>query len=154
MNAQTQTASARLLRSREHLRSSLQAAAAPAMAGVSGAAGAADCAGAPTGPTWLDALKNNPGARILIDVVRHWWAEHPLRLAAVVAAAAATAALKPLAQRHPLGLVAGAAVVGGLIVWCRPWRWAKPALLAGLLPQLMLAAVRAAPIKPDSASAP
>jgi hypothetical protein len=144
MSAVLQTPSERLARSREQLRLSLQAA--PALVADIDGTGAAS-----TAPTWLDALKSNPGTRVVIDVVSHWWAKHPLRLAAIVATTAATAAIKPIAQRHPLGLVAGAAVLGILIAWCRPWRWSRPALLAGLLPQLLLAAVRAAPPQSDPA---
>lgn len=144
MSSVLQTPSQRLARSREQLRLALQAAPAR-VAGIEGPGAAS------TAPTWLDALKSNPGTRIVFDGVSHWWARHPLRLAAIVATSAASAAIQPIAQRHPLGLVAGAAVLGGLIVWCRPWRWSRPALLAGLLPQLLLAAVRAAPPQPDPA---
>lgn len=31
-------------------------------------------------------------------------------------------ALRPVAQRHPLALVGGAAAAGALLVWARPWR--------------------------------
>lgn len=51
-------------------------------------------------------------------------------------------ALRPAARRHPLGLVAGAVLVGGLLAWSRPWRWAfRPGLLNGLCRQLVRDAV-------------
>ncbi len=138
---------ARLAQSREQLRIALQgptAAAAP---------GGGQRAASKT-PAWLDALQSSPGVRIVIDAASQWWARHPLRAAATVATVAATAAVHPIAQRHPFGLVAGAAMFGGLVVWCRPWRWSKPALLAGVLPQLLLAAVRAVPLRHDRQRAP
>lgn len=43
-----------------------------------------------------------------------------------------------LVRRHPLGSVALAALLGGLLVRGRPWRWAlKPELWSALLPALM-----------------
>jgi hypothetical protein len=61
----------------------------------------------------------------------------PLHIAGMVARDAVEAAVQPLAQRNPLGLVLGAAIVGGALVWSRPWRWLlTPALLATVLPQL------------------
>jgi hypothetical protein len=50
--------------------------------------------------------------------------------------------LRPAARRHPLGLVAGAVLVGGLLVWSRPWRWAFRAVpFNGLCRQLVRDAV-------------
>ena len=132
MSEATQTPSDRLARSREQIRLSLQ----PPPAKATGSQ-----KGSPKSP-WIDTLKANPGTRVFIDVIGHWWDKHPLRTVASVAAMAATAGLKPVAQRHPWSLMAGAAALGSLIVWCRPWRWSRPALLAGLLPQLLLAAVK------------
>ena len=61
----------------------------------------------------------------------------PLHIAGMVARDAVEAAVQPLAQRNPLWLVLGAAIVGGALVWSRPWRWLlTPALLATVLPQL------------------
>lgn len=142
MNTDSPSPTERLLRSREKLRRELHASA-PAAAGPATASS--------TAPGWFGALKGHPGARIVIDIVENWWARHPLHLTTIVATTAATAAITPIAQKHPLGLVAGAAAVGALIVWCRPWRWSGPTLLAGVLPQLLLAAVRAAPARPDRA---
>ena len=75
-----------------------------------------------------------------------WWEHHPLRLAGTIAAQTADAMVKSTAQRHPLGLVMGALVFGGLLVLSRPWRWLfKPALLVAVLPQLVKKVVTRVP---------
>ena len=64
---------------------------------------------------------------------------NPLRIAGSLAADAVQSAVQPMARRHPLGLVLGAAVAGGMVAWSRPWRWAlTPALIATVLPQLVI----------------
>lgn len=135
------TAAERLAHSRERLRQ--------AMRGTSAAPGAAkdpNVAGSAT--IWLEILKLNPAARIVIAAVSAWWAQHPLHVAGTAAAATAKAAVQPMADRHPLGLVLGALMLGGLLAWSRPWRWAlKPALFAGLVPQLVSQALAQAPIQ-------
>jgi hypothetical protein len=61
----------------------------------------------------------------------------PLHIAGLFARDAVEAAVQPLAQRNPLGMVLGAALAGGFLMWSRPWRWLlTPALLATVLPQL------------------
>ena len=88
--------------------------------------------------TWLAALQSLPGVGPLIDRALRWWAPHPLRQAAGMLGTAAQAAVRPVAQKHPLALVLGAAVVGGLLVVSRPWRLLiTPALLASLAPRLV-----------------
>jgi hypothetical protein len=90
-----------------------------------------------SGQAWAHSLRTLPGAPVVMDAVQAWWAQHPLRVVGLVAANATMTALRPAAQRHPLGLVAGALLAGALLAWSRPWRWlVKPALFAGLLPQL------------------
>ncbi len=100
----------------------------------------------------LSMRKSKPEPResggMVADALHDWWAQHPWHVAATVAADAAKAAVQPVAQRHPIALVVGAVVVGGLIVWARPWRGIlKPALLAGLLPQLVSKAVAHLPVE-------
>ena len=137
MSAMLQTPSARLARSREQLRLAL---ADPMAAPAAGANTHADDA-----PGTFEKYKAIPGVAIVIEALGNWWAKHPLRLAAIVTARAASAVAKPVAQRHPLGLVVGAFLVGGAIAWSRPWRWGlRPALFAGLVPQLILSAMRPA----------
>jgi hypothetical protein len=95
---------------------------------------------------WLDSLKSTPGAGIVIEAAGLWWAQHPLRVASMLTADAVKSLAKTTAQRHPLGLVAGGLVLGGLIAWSRPWRVLQtPALLAGMLPQLLTKALSLVP---------
>lgn len=100
----------------------------------------------------LSMRKSKPAPResggVVADALHDWWSQHPWRVAGMVAADAAKAAVQPVAQRHPIALVVGAVVVGGLVVWARPWRGAlKPALLAGLLPQLVSKAIAHLPVE-------
>lgn len=96
----------------------------------------------------LDALMSIPGAGIVVEAVRGWWSQHPLHLATLVAADATRTFVRPFARRNPFVLVAGAVAVGGLIFWLKPWRgFLRPALLAGLLPQLVSRAVAHVPIE-------
>lgn len=86
----------------------------------------------------LDGLKSIRGAGVVVQAVSSWWAQHPLRLASMLAAGAVKAVLQPVAQRNPLGLILATAVLGGVLVWIRPWRWIpKSVLFAGLLPQIV-----------------
>lgn len=108
----------RLARSRERLRQALQ---------DSRPAPPADSASL----SWLDGLKLLPGFDVVLIAVRAWWGQQPLRQAGENLAAAAQAALSPVAQRAPLWLLAGAAAAGGLLVWLRPWRWLPAAAVLG-----------------------
>jgi hypothetical protein len=118
----------RLALSRERLRLAMRGRSA-SRAGASPADGSAS--------SLLANLKTIPGTGLLIEAVAQWWAQHPLRLASMVAAEAAGAVVRPMARRNPLGLMLGALLVGGLLAWSRPWRWLlTPALLAGLVPQV------------------
>ncbi len=78
--------------------------------------------------------------------IHEWWAQHPLRLVSDVTIDTAKTLVQPLAQRHPVALVAGAAAVGALLVWSQPWRWLlTPALVAGLLPKVISHALNRTP---------
>ena len=97
-------------------------------------------------PGWLQGLRSIPGSEVLIEALQSWWAQHPLRVAGTVAADAANAVMRPLAQRHPMGLALAALVLGGVLVRSRAWRWfLTPALFAGLLPQLFSKAMALVP---------
>ena len=105
--------------------------------------------GAPTElPQWLQDLTQMPVVAAVLDAVRQWWGHHPLRLAALVAGDAGKSVIGPIAQRHPLKLVLGAVLVGGVLAWWRPWRRVvTPALLAGLLPQIMSKVLSNVPVQ-------
>lgn len=99
-------------------------------------------------PAWLATLKSIPGADVMIDAGMAWWAQHPFRTACLVAAEAAKTIVQPMAKRHPLGLILVAALVGGVLVKTRPWRWLlTPALFAGLMPRLLSRAVAKMPVR-------
>ncbi len=118
------TPSVRLSQSREHLRQALH-----------GTPASAPSTRAPA--PWWSELRALPAASVIIDAVQAWWALHPLNATVRVVASTTLDVVRPLARRHPLLAVLGAFVLGGLLVWSRPWRWAlKPALFAGLLPQV------------------
>jgi hypothetical protein len=86
---------------------------------------------------WMDSLAAMPGGTVMLEALRIWWEKHPLHIAAGLAAGAAKATLKPMANRYPLRLVFAAFVVGAIFVGSRPWRWIfKPAILMGFLPQI------------------
>jgi hypothetical protein len=96
----------------------------------------------------MGALMSIPGAGVLVEAVRGWWSQHPLHLATLVAADATRTMVRPLARRNPFVLIAGALVVGGLVLWLMPWRgFVRPALLAGLLPQSISRAVAHVPME-------
>lgn len=95
----------------------------------------------------LDRLKALPAVNIVIEAIEDWWSQHPLRTASHVAAEASRRLATPIAERHPLALVAAAAALGALLVLTRPWRWIlRPALLAGLVPAVLARAFRELPI--------
>lgn len=79
---------------------------------------------------------------IVREVIGEWWAEHPLHASATLAFKASRTAIVPLVRRHPAAVLSGAAVVGAMIVWARPWRWLlRPALVAGIASQLAARAI-------------
>lgn len=89
-----------------------------------------------------------PGAGVVIDAVRHWWAQHPMHFAGTVAGHATRTLVGPMARRNPFTLVLLAMAAGGLLVWLKPWRGIlKPALLAGLMPQIVSRAIAHVPLE-------
>jgi hypothetical protein len=89
-------------------------------------------------PSWADCLTTDPALRMLLQTLATWLAKHPLQNAVSMVSLAAREMLRPMAQRNPLGLVLGAAAIGGALVLAKPWRWISvPTLATGLLPQLV-----------------
>jgi hypothetical protein len=102
-----------------------------------------------TGPrAWLERLRDQPSIAIVIDALQSWWSHHPMRALVHVASEATNAVAKPIAQHNPVALVVAAGLLGIVLAWSRPWRWAlKPALFAGLMPQLVSRVVANLPIE-------
>lgn len=98
--------------------------------------------------TIVDRLQSLPGAGLVIDTLEHWWSQHPLHTAGVVAGEASRNFVAPIARKNPYALVLGSVVVGAAFALSRPWRWLfRPALLVGLLPQLATQALKRMPIE-------
>ncbi len=94
-------------------------------------------------------LKETPATRTVVQGVDDWANHSALPGIAVMAADAANAALRPIAQRTPLRLVLVAAAVGGMLAWSRPWRRiVTPALMAAVLPRLVSQILQRGPRPP------
>ena len=94
-----------------------------------------------------DRVKSWPGAALVIETLEHWWAEHPLHTAGVLAEEASRRLVGPIARKNPYAVVIGSVVVGALFALSRPWRWLlRPALFVGLVPQLASQALKRMPI--------
>jgi len=61
-----------------------------------------------------------------------WWRRQPLATAAELGAAELRATVLPVVRRHPLAALAGAALLGGVLVASRRWLWARAARGAGM----------------------
>jgi hypothetical protein len=91
----------------------------------------------------LGHLQTAPGAGLVVDVLQAWWQKQPMRVALLLALETTKVLVQPIARKHPYALVLSAAAVGGLTVLLRPWRWiSTPALLAGLMPQILSEAMK------------
>ena len=89
-------------------------------------------------PGWMDALRSDPAARVVIDALTVWWTRQPWHRSAALVGHSIRRLLMPVAQRNPLGLVMGACAMGAALMLLKPWRWISvPALAAGLLPTLI-----------------
>lgn len=144
------TPAERLARSRDEIRELMKEISAPHQRRrpVAGAAQGAGAAGPSMVDSLLDKAQSLPGVSVLLEAARGWWAHHPWRVVTLVAADAGRAAITPVAQRHPVALVLGAALFGAMAFRWGPWRWlVKPAVLAGFLPRLLTRAAGRVPIE-------
>lgn len=133
------TALARLVLSRDRLRSEMLMRSAPKRFAADGGEGH---------PNLQERLKSLPVVGVVFEALASWWSSHPLNAVSSVAAGAVRAAIEPMAQRNPLTLMLLAVVFGGALVATRPWRWLlKPALFAGLVPQLVSKLVAQVPLE-------
>lgn len=101
----TESATERLIQSRERLRAAWQAPSSPGVAALGGAAA----------ESWKTQLAR-PALRWLLESARTGWADHPLRIVGMVAGPAAVGAIRFVARRHPVVLIAGLAVLGFWLV--------------------------------------
>ena len=93
-------------------------------------------------------LKALPGAALVIDSFEHWWAEHPLHTAGVLAEEVSRRFVAPIARKNPYAIVIGGVIVGALFAVSKPWRWLlRPALFVGLVPQLATQALKRMPLE-------
>jgi len=72
------------------------------------------------------------------------WRQSKWHLSLQVADQAADSLLRPVAQRHPVGLVLAAGAAGSLLALVRPWRWAPARSLLALSPLIGRAIAEAA----------
>ncbi|MCE9661648.1 MAG: hypothetical protein K8R60_24230 [Burkholderiales bacterium] len=95
----------------------------------------------------FDRLKALPGAALALEILEHWWAEHPLHAAGALAEQASRRYIGPFAKKNPLAIIVGGVVLGVLLAFSKPWRWLlRPALFAGLLPQLASQTLKRLPL--------
>lgn len=87
---------------------------------------------------WMQEIRNNPAAAVVVDAASDWWANHPWRTMVELLRETVTAGVGPIARRYPFRVLFGALIVGMLLTRVRPWRWfLRPALFAGLASQLL-----------------
>jgi pyruvate/2-oxoglutarate dehydrogenase complex dihydrolipoamide acyltransferase (E2) component len=134
------SAAQRLTRSRALLQTALEPHSSKAKASAT-SLNAKSTGASATAPT--AGLSSIPGLALGAEAIKFWWSRHPLRLVVTLLATTANASIKPVAQRSPVALVAGAFLVGGLLAWARPWRLVvKPILFAGVMPQITSALIK------------
>lgn len=158
------TPAQRLARSREQIRESIVEVAPPPRHAVHvGDPGAASSAL----QSLLDKAMSVPALNVIVDAAQSWWRYHPWRAVGAVAADAGRLAVTPVANRHPVLLVLGAALAGAVLLRWGPWKWvAKRTVVAGFVPRLVTRVAATLPLeswlsafaflrgKPESTSKP
>ena len=71
----------------------------------------------------FNTVMNRPSAQLLFKVVLQLWTKNPWRILGQSVIEASAIVLKPIAQRSPVKLVAGAFLLGGILLLLRPWRF-------------------------------
>jgi len=99
----------------------------------------------------VQTLLSNSVVSTLTDTVKQWWLAHPWRPLLTAGAEAASQMMVPVAQRHPVRVLAVAMLGGAVLSRWRPWKWllatAGPALLASMLPSLISRVATRVPLK-------
>ena len=99
-------------------------------------------------PPIADRWRDIPVVGLVADAFDAWWSSHPLHGVAGAAQGAAQDRLAPLVRRHPLATMAGAFVIGMLLLRLKPWRWlARSAMFAGIAGRLVSRAIAAIPLE-------
>ncbi len=94
----------------------------------------------------LDRARSIPGAAAVYEGVQAWWRKHPVRKATHLAATVGAPFAQPIARRNPGTLLLVSAGIGALLVLVPlrrvMFRLLRPALLSGLLIEVVKAATR------------
>lgn len=64
-----------------------------------------------------------PVVTVVVDAARSWWHHHPWRATGDLLAHGVGSQVQNLVRRHPVATVASAALLGGVVMALRPWRW-------------------------------
>lgn len=138
-------AAERLAKTREQIRESIAASAVPQRHAVAFTEPGVSSSAL---HTVFDKAMALPAVNVIVDAAQSWWRYHPWRAVGAVAADAGRVAVAPVANRHPIVLVLGAALVGALLLRWGPWRWvAKRTLVAGFVPQLATRVAASVPME-------
>jgi hypothetical protein len=129
-----------LARTRHHLREAL-----PASHPAATRTPAPSASGAGSAPT---GAHTGTAASELRQALATAWQQHPLHQGAELAAGLARLALQGAAERHPLGLVVGAGLLGMVVARSQPWRYLiRPALRSGWPARLALDVLAQVPMR-------
>ena len=86
-------------------------------------------------------LNRVPGSALVLDTAKSWWLDH--RHTAQTVGRASQALVRPIAKRHPAGLVGSALAAGAVVVLLRPWRLLlRPKILMGAASLIAAQAVK------------
>jgi hypothetical protein len=73
-----------------------------------------------------------PGLGLVVDSAKAAWRNHPMHGAAQVTGEASQMMARPIAQRHPVGLIVTGFAAGAVLFLLKPWRLAlRPRYMLG-----------------------